>query len=211
MSSSPSPTHKSEKWHAFTIALTVYSSLKKTMKAKASASKEVKSIKMKELLFLLRYDNYLMFLQSILEKNGQDQYRVSGCRCYPFKFMPPKAKGQHVNDAMDIDNEADYKEMVRKLCHDKSGTIKILVDMKQVAKLPLSKSGDETSDPSDGDDNLKSSSHSAADFNTCLVQWWIKLQWLHKNEEDEGFTYVGPMGPILLTPAMILDWCIRKN
>ncbi|KAI6039442.1 hypothetical protein EDC04DRAFT_2895240 [Pisolithus marmoratus] len=108
---------------------------------------------------------------------------------------------------MDVDNKADYKEMVGKLCHDKSRTIKILVDMKQVERLPSSESRDETSDPSDGDDNLKSSSHSAADLDTHLAQWWIKLQQLHKNEQNKGFTYVGPMGPILLTPAMILDWC----
>ncbi|KAI6038826.1 hypothetical protein EDC04DRAFT_2895931 [Pisolithus marmoratus] len=121
--------------------------------------------------------------------------------------MPPKAKGQHVNDAMDTDNEANYKEMVRKLHHNKSRTIKILVDMKQVERLPSNESRDETSDPSDGNDNLKSPSHGAADLNTCLVQWWIKLQQLHKNEQNEGFMYVGPMGPVPLTPAMILDWC----
>ncbi|KAI6041786.1 hypothetical protein EDC04DRAFT_2892670 [Pisolithus marmoratus] len=207
MSSSPSPTHESERWHAFTVALTVYSRLKKTMKGKASASKEVKSIKTKELLFSLRDNNYLMFLQSILEKHGQDQYKVLGHGRYPFKLVPPKAKGQCVNDTMDVDNEADYKEMVGKLRHNKSGTIKILVDMKQVERLPSSESGVETSDPSDGDDNLKSSSHGAADLDARLARWQIKLQQLHKNEQNEGFTYVGPMGPIPLTPAMILDWC----
>ncbi|KAI6008941.1 hypothetical protein EDC04DRAFT_2581837, partial [Pisolithus marmoratus] len=35
----------------------------------------------------------------------------------------------------------------------------------------------------------------------------IKLQQLHKNEQDEGFTYIGPMGALPLTPVMILDWC----
>ncbi|KAI6010317.1 hypothetical protein EDC04DRAFT_2580985, partial [Pisolithus marmoratus] len=34
-----------------------------------------------------------------------------------------------------------------------------------------------------------------------------KLQQLHKNEQDKGFTYIGPMGTLPLTPAMILDWC----
>ncbi|KAI6044130.1 hypothetical protein EDC04DRAFT_2599716 [Pisolithus marmoratus] len=176
MSSLPSPTHESERWHAFTVALTVYSRLKKTMKGKASALKEVKSIKMKELLFSLRDDNYLMFLQSVLEKHGQDQYKVL---CH----------SQCINDAMDVDNEADYKEMVRKLHHNKSGTIKILVNMKQVERLPLSESGDKTSGPSDGDDNPKSSSHSAADLDTHLAQWQIKLQQLHKNEQNKGFIH----------------------
>ncbi|KAI6041844.1 hypothetical protein EDC04DRAFT_2892540 [Pisolithus marmoratus] len=150
----PSPTCELEKQYAFTIALTVYSSLKKNMKGKASALKDVKPVKTKELFFPLQDDNYLLFLQSILEKHGQDQYKVSVHKCYPFKFVPPKVKGQCVSDAVDVDNEIDYKEMVEKLCHNDSSTTKILIDMKQVERLPLSESGDETSGASDGDDHL---------------------------------------------------------
>ncbi|KIK14544.1 hypothetical protein PISMIDRAFT_116870 [Pisolithus microcarpus 441] len=148
--SSPSPTRELEKQHAFTVALTVYSSLKKNTKGKAPAPKEVKSVKMKELFFPLREDNYLTFLQRILEKHGQDQYKVSVHKRYSFKFVLPK---HTISDAMDIDNEIDYKEMVKKLRRNASSTTKVLVDMKQVEKLPSSESGDETSDASDGDDD----------------------------------------------------------
>ncbi|KAI6036169.1 hypothetical protein BKA83DRAFT_4622895 [Pisolithus microcarpus] len=195
--SSPSPTHELEKQHAFTVALTIYSSLKKNTKGKAPTPKEVKSVKMKELFFPLREDNYLTFLQRILEKHGQDQYKVSVHKRYSFKFVLPKVKGQHtISDAMDIDNEIDYKEMVKKLRRNASSTTKVLVDMKQVEKLPSSESGDETSDASDGDDDPKSLSQGAGDLDTCLARWRIKLQQLHKNEHNEGFTYVGPMGPL---------------
>ncbi|KAI6026802.1 hypothetical protein BKA83DRAFT_4491237 [Pisolithus microcarpus] len=93
--SSLSPTCELEKQYVFTIALTIYSSLKKNMKGKAPASKEAKFIKLRELFFLWWDDNYLAFLQSILKKHGQDQYKLSGCKCYSFKFALLKAKGQH--------------------------------------------------------------------------------------------------------------------
>ncbi|KIK13183.1 hypothetical protein PISMIDRAFT_119385 [Pisolithus microcarpus 441] len=220
--SSPSP--ELEKQFSFAVALTVYSNLKKKTKGKASAAKEVKSVKTKELLFPLRDNNYLGFLQSLLEKHGQDQYIVSDRRRYPFKFVPPKAKGQRATDAMDVDNEADYQEMVGKIHGANPSITKIFIDMKHVEKLPSNESSNEASEASGDDDDLvrsvihfyeiydaflpqKTPAHGAADLDTRLACWRIKLQHLHKNEHDEGFTYIGPMGPLALTPAMILDWC----
>ncbi|KAI6016777.1 hypothetical protein PISMIDRAFT_18143 [Pisolithus microcarpus 441] len=203
--SSPSP--ELEKQFSFAVALTVYSNLKKKTKGKASAAKEVKSVKTKELLFPLRDNNYLGFLQSLLEKHGQDQYIVSDRRWYPFKFVPPKAKGQCATDAMDVDNKADYQEMVGKIHGANPSVTKIFIDMKHIEKLPSNESSNEASEASGDDDDLKTPTHGAADLDTCLARWCIKLQRLHKNEHDEGFTYIGPMGPLALTLAMILDWC----
>ncbi|KAI6019254.1 hypothetical protein BKA83DRAFT_4127200 [Pisolithus microcarpus] len=204
--SSPSP--ELEKQFSFAVALTAYSNLKKKTKGKASAAKEVKSVKTKELLFPLRDNNYLGFLQSLLEKHGQDQYIVSDQRWYPFKFVPPKAKGsQRATDAMDVDNEADYQEMVGKIHGANPSVTKIFIDMKHVEKLPSNESSNKASEASGDDDDLKTPAHGAADLDTRLTCWHIKLQHLHKNEHDEGFTYIGPMGPLALTPAMILDWC----
>ncbi|KAI5994969.1 hypothetical protein EDC04DRAFT_2910321 [Pisolithus marmoratus] len=144
--SSSSPTHcsgKLEKQYAFKVTLTVYSSLKLKMKGKTSVLKEVKSIKTKELSFPLKVDNYLDFLQGVLDKHGQDHYKILERKQYSFKCVPPKTKGQHVSNVMDIDNEADYQEMVGKVSSIHPSTTKIFVDMKQVEKLPLSESGDE--------------------------------------------------------------------
>ncbi|KAI6022829.1 hypothetical protein BKA83DRAFT_11121 [Pisolithus microcarpus] len=209
--SSPSP--ELEKQFSFAVALTVYSNLKKKTKGKASASKEVKSVKTKELLFPLRDSNYLGFLQSLLEKHRQDQYVVSDRRWYeyPFKFMPPKAKGQCVTNAMDVNNKANYQEMVRKIHGANPSITKIFIDMKHVEKLPSNESSNEASKASGDDDNLKTPSHGAADLDTCLAWWHIKLQRLHKNKHDEGFTYIGPMGLLTLTLAMILDWCWARE
>jgi hypothetical protein len=49
--------------------------------------------------------------------------------------------------------------------------------------------------------------HSAkVDLDTHLARWHIKLQQRYKNEHDEGLTYVGPLGALFLTLAMVLDW-----
>ncbi|KAI6126581.1 hypothetical protein F5141DRAFT_1209871 [Pisolithus sp. B1] len=185
---SPSPTHCSgelEKQYAFTVAFMVYSSLKSMMKGKTSVPKEVKSIKIKELSFPLKVNNYLDFLQGILNKHGQDHYKVSERKWYSF-------------NAMDVDNEANYQEMVGKVSSIHPSTTKIFFNMKQVRKLPLSESGMRLQ---------KTSSHEATDLDLHLTQWCIKLEQLHKNEHDKGWTYIRPMGPVPLTPAMILDWC----
>lgn len=62
---------------------------------------------------------------------------------------------QRAAEAMDVDNELDYKEMVRKICDASDSTLatKIFVNMKHVEKLPLhqvnAQSGDEDSSVSD--------------------------------------------------------------
>ncbi|KAI6027147.1 hypothetical protein EDC04DRAFT_2605910 [Pisolithus marmoratus] len=175
-----------EKQYAFTVTLMVYSSLKSKVKGKTSMPKEVKSVKTKELFFPLKVNNYLGFLQGVLNKHGQYHYKVSEKKCYPFKYVPPKTKGQCVGDAMDVHNEADYWEMVGKVSSVHPSTTKIFVNMKQVEKLPSSESGDESSESSDVGDHSKTSSHEATDLDSHLAWWQIKLQQLHKNECDEG-------------------------
>ncbi|KIJ21121.1 hypothetical protein PAXINDRAFT_6893 [Paxillus involutus ATCC 200175] len=210
--SSPPPSCDSERENIFSISLTVYAAVKKTVKGKVT-TKEEKSVKTKELLIAISDSNYIDFLQSVLAKHGQDQYKIMERKRYPIKYVPPKAKSQRSSDAMDVDNEADYKEMVKKI-HDMEppGMIKIYVDMKHVEKLPRHQgldSGEDTR-PSDDDDqeNAARTLHQgASDLDSRLARWHIKLEKEHKNERDEGFTYVGPFGAIALTPAMILDWC----
>ncbi|KAI6042086.1 hypothetical protein EDC04DRAFT_2892411 [Pisolithus marmoratus] len=191
--SPPSPCHsgKLEKQHAFTVTLTVYSSLKSKTKGKASVPKEVKSVKMK----------------GVLNKHGQDHHMVLEKKCYPFRYIPRKTKGQCVSDAMDANNEVDYQKMVGKVSSIHPSMTKIFVDMKQVERLLLSECGDESSKSSGVGKNPKTSSCGPTDLDTHCAQQHIKLQQLHKNKHDEGWTYIGPMGPVTLMPAMILDWC----
>jgi hypothetical protein len=111
--------------------------------------KEKKLVMVKELPFAIDKDNYIDFLTGLLEKHGQEWYKVLEECHFLFKYMLPKLKGsvlflsfslslmctsQCSGDGMDIDNESDYKEMVQKICeHDISST-KIFVDMKDVEK-----------------------------------------------------------------------------
>jgi hypothetical protein len=89
-SPSRSPTCDSEE--EYSIALMVYSVLKKKGKSKLSVTKEEKSVKTKELVFAVNNSSYIDFLQSILDKHGQAQYKASTKKWFPFKFVLPKAK-----------------------------------------------------------------------------------------------------------------------
>jgi hypothetical protein len=89
-----SPTlSDSDMAYTFAVSLTVYSFIKKkTAKGKVAAPKEEKSVKVKELQFSIDDTNYLDFLQSILDKHGQDQFMLSAKTQFSFKYIPPKAK-----------------------------------------------------------------------------------------------------------------------
>ena len=79
--------------YTFAVALTIYTFIKKkAAKDKAAVPKEEKAIKIKKLQFLIDNMNYLDILQSILDKDGQDQYKLSMKKQFTFKYIPPKAK-----------------------------------------------------------------------------------------------------------------------
>lgn len=78
--------------HTFNLSLTVYSLLKKKTTRgthKASTLGEEKTTKVKELHFGIDDNNYIDFLTSLLEKHGQEQYKVSWECHFPFKCVPP--------------------------------------------------------------------------------------------------------------------------
>lgn len=180
------------------------------MKGKAT-SKEEKSTKTKELLFALSTSNYIEFLQAVLSKHGLNNYEVTEKKHYPLKYVPPKAKGQRASDAIDVDNIIDYREMVNKLLEDKPSVVKVFVDMRHVEKLPRGSKSRNSEDDSEvtSDSNVGTPSRAKkADLDNRLARWRLKLLKAYKNEYDEGLTYIGPLGPIPLTPAMVRDWCL---
>ncbi|KIO01833.1 hypothetical protein M404DRAFT_149000, partial [Pisolithus tinctorius Marx 270] len=183
----------------FTISLSVYGPKKKE-KGKTTPKATMKT---KELTFAVNNTNYLDILQHVLDKHGQGQYRVSSSKHFPFKLVPPKVQSQAISNAINVDNEVDYKDMVKRICSIHPGPMKIYVNMKHVEKLlTINGSGDESN--SSGEDSGKQK-HS--DLNMHLAWWCMKLLSWYKNENDEGMTYIGPVGPIPLSPAMVLDWC----
>ncbi|KIK73595.1 hypothetical protein PAXRUDRAFT_178013 [Paxillus rubicundulus Ve08.2h10] len=134
--------------YAFTVALTVYSTLKQS-KGKSTTKWQEKPVKTKEMLFPLNENNYVEFLESVLEKHSQTKYRVSCKQRFSFKFTMPKTKSQCMSEAMDVDNESDYKEMVQKIYNtasDPSAATKFSVDMKHVEKLPSHHANDHSGD-----------------------------------------------------------------
>ena len=154
--SSLSPTREieddSEAEQVFSISLTDYSKVKKTLWGKAT-SKEEKSTKTKKLVFVIKPSNYINFLQGMLQKLGQEDYEVTARKHYPFKYLLPKTKWyffllfhystwtndncrqQAAVDMIDIDNVTDYRKMVTKITESKPSTVKILIDMWHIQKL----------------------------------------------------------------------------
>ena len=166
----PEPTQEDEKVYTFNVSPTIYTLLKKTATRgtrRVATMKEEKLVKVKELPFAINEGNYINFLTSLLEKHGQEQYKVLEKCCFPFKYVPPKLKGsvlflylfggtlslmctsQRSGDGMDIDNESDYKEMVQKIRKHGVSTTKIFVDMKDVEKLPMLSTGGTVEDEED--------------------------------------------------------------
>ncbi|KAI6016744.1 hypothetical protein EDC04DRAFT_2903047 [Pisolithus marmoratus] len=176
---------------SFSIFLTVYSKIRKTSARGKTTLKEEKSTKMKELLFTTDNSNYLDFLQAILLKHGLESYEVMEKKHFPLKYVPPKAKGQWASDTIDVNNAADYREMVKKISEE---------------KLAISSEDDSefASDSMKG----KSGHVKKVDLDNHLAQWRLKLEKAYKNEQDEGLTYVGVLGSIPLMPAMVCDWCL---
>ncbi|KAI6011473.1 hypothetical protein EDC04DRAFT_2905451 [Pisolithus marmoratus] len=115
---SPSP-EGDDPPQSFSIFLTVYLKIRKTSARGKTTSKEEKSTKMKELLFTANNSNYLDFLQAILLKHGLESYEVMEKKHFPLKYVPPKAKGQWASDTIDVDNAADYREMLEKAYKNK--------------------------------------------------------------------------------------------
>ncbi|KAI6012345.1 hypothetical protein EDC04DRAFT_2609521 [Pisolithus marmoratus] len=92
-----------------------------------------------------------------------------------------------MSNAIDVDNIIDYREMVNKLLEDKPPVVKIFVDMQHIEKL----SQGSKSRGSEDDSEVTSDDNAA-----------------YKNEHDEGLTYIGPLRPIPLMPAMVHNWCL---
>ncbi|KAI6029022.1 hypothetical protein EDC04DRAFT_2898851 [Pisolithus marmoratus] len=164
---------------SFLVSLTVYSKVKKVSLKGKTTSKEEKSTKMKELLFALDESNYTEFLQAILCKHSLDDYMVTEKKHFPLKYIPPKAKGQHMSDAINVNDIADYREMVKKIAEETPPVMK-------------------------GTPNHTKE----ADLDNHLAWWQLKLQKAYKNKHNEGLTYIRPLGPIPLTPTMVHDWCL---
>ncbi|KAI6039959.1 hypothetical protein EDC04DRAFT_2602833 [Pisolithus marmoratus] len=176
--SSPTP-EEDDFLQSFSILLTVYLKVKKTSMKGKTTSKEEKSIKMKELLFTPSTSNYIEFLKAVLLKHGPASYEVTEKKHFPLKYIPLTVKGQCILDAIDVNNIINYRDMVKKLSEEKLSTVK-----------------------------GTSTRTKKADLNYCLVQWHLKLQKVYKNKHDEGLTYISPLGPLPLMPAMIHDWCL---
>ncbi|KIK74293.1 hypothetical protein PAXRUDRAFT_791188, partial [Paxillus rubicundulus Ve08.2h10] len=195
-SPSLSPTPDISPDTVFTISLTVSSLSKKTIKNKTT-SKEERSVKTKELMFTTTETNYLTFLHAALAKHSCEQFKISDAKCYPYKYTIG-TKRFAVSDAMDVDNSGDYMKMSKKTNDKRPTDLKIFINMKDVEKLPCVTKLDGEGEPDGTDDE-----HLELALKGGITNLDLQLAcW-----NDGRFTYIGPLGALTLTPAMILDWC----
>jgi hypothetical protein len=91
--SSPSPSPEIPQLKA-TIIIHLDSYTKNTTGINAKAKvKEVKSTKVKEVLFHISESNYLDFLTTMLAKHDKSQYKVTERKKYSFKYLPSSSRG----------------------------------------------------------------------------------------------------------------------
>ncbi|KAG1732004.1 uncharacterized protein EDB91DRAFT_1058406 [Suillus paluster] len=206
---SPSDSPEMPEFKAtFIIHLDTYTKTTTESNGKAKA-KEVKSTKVKELVFQISKHNYIKFLTTILAKHDKSHHRVTERKKYSFKYYLGNSRGQVIfvrAEAMDVDNEADYAEMAKKLISKEPRKVKVFIDMKNVEKLPTTgDTASQDSGASDDDeiavtDNATELDHEIARFCRLIIKKW-------GNKYDNSVTYIHQSDmEIPCTPAMIKDW-----
>jgi hypothetical protein len=111
-------------------------------------------------------------------------------------------------DALDIDREGEYQDMVDKLRKHGWKKVHIMFDMEEIKKRCLTR--DNTSDAEqteDADPIAPASELSDLDRNLARIR--IILEKQYASEKNGGFIYVCADGTKLrLTPFMMREWCI---
>ncbi|KAG2144416.1 uncharacterized protein EDB93DRAFT_1251655 [Suillus bovinus] len=114
-----SPSDSSPETPGFTATFIIYlDTYTKTTTANngKAKTKEVKSTKVKELVFQVSEPNYIEFLTTILMKHNKSHYRITERKKYTFKYLLGNSLVVYrCAKAMDVDNQADYAEMAKKL------------------------------------------------------------------------------------------------
>ncbi|KAG6377265.1 hypothetical protein JVT61DRAFT_1328 [Boletus reticuloceps] len=116
---------------------------------------------------------------------------------------------QCISDAIDVDDAADYNEMVKKIIEEKPSIVRVLVNKHIIEKALRAKharSGSKSVCSISESNNPKSRTGKANQLDARLVRLREKLQTKYGNEHNGSLIYNGPLGSFPLTPIMILDW-----
>ena len=111
-------------------------------------------------------------------------------------------------DALDIDREGEYQDMVNKLCKHGWKKVHIMFDMEEIKKRCLTRDNTSDTEQTENADPVAPASD-LSDLDRNLVRIRILLEKQYANEKDGGFIYVCADGTKLrLTPFMMREWCI---
>lgn len=106
----------------------------------------------KDLHFSCTPTNYLGFLNALLKRYGESKYKISATQRFPFKFHYPGRAyvifsldffcscahyKYRKSDALDIDCEKEYREMVQKLDNNQWKKVHVTFDMDDIKKRCL--------------------------------------------------------------------------
>ncbi|KDQ52475.1 hypothetical protein JAAARDRAFT_198125 [Jaapia argillacea MUCL 33604] len=108
---------------AFAINLTIYTAPPVLASGKKSQAKPKASTKSKELDFAISPDNYITFLQAVLDCCGLQRYCVVSKQPYPFKKSVTP---------LDIENQMEYNGMVQCVKKEQPPKITIIIDMNDI-------------------------------------------------------------------------------
>ena len=111
-------------------------------------------------------------------------------------------------DALDIDREGEYQEMVEKIHKNGWKKVHIMFDMEEIKKRCLSQ--DNTSDAEQTENAEPAAPASElSDLDRNLARIRVMLEKKYASEKDGGFSFVCADGAKLrLTPFMMREWCI---
>ncbi|KAJ7098942.1 hypothetical protein C8R44DRAFT_642692 [Mycena epipterygia] len=165
-------------------------------------------------------ENYLQLLKTILAKHGEEKYNVMDRMTYGIKVQLPSVKytlSTSINsisdipcrkgDALDIDNFAEYQDLVKDIIEGMPSKMNIYIDMADIQKR-WSGRGSQGSDNEDEDAGLYDA-NGLSDLERELARLRGKIEKKYQNDHNAGYTYIDPKTGTShpLTPQMMKEWC----
>ncbi|KAK0227193.1 hypothetical protein EDD85DRAFT_1027263 [Armillaria nabsnona] len=179
---------------------------------KKGTTTEKKDPKVKDIQFQFAttHDNYVLFLNTMLEKFSITNHKATAHSIYCIKMVvPPAGK----SDGIDIENFDEYEEAVAKIVKRKpTRMVLVIADVKDIEAV-LKKGGDDddaSSDSSEEEDEarlgVRESKALAMDTELARIQKILEQE--YRNDSGTGFTYINAESgaSLSLTPAAMKEW-----
>ncbi|SJL13135.1 uncharacterized protein ARMOST_16573 [Armillaria ostoyae] len=181
---------------------------------KKGATTEKKDPKVKDIQFRFAttHDNYVLFLNTMLEKFSITNRKATARSVYRIKMVVPPARK---SEGIDIENFDEYEEAIAKIVKRKpTRTVLVIADVKDIeAALKKRQGGDDDDASSDSSEEeeearLGARESKASAMDTELARIRKILEQEYRNDNGTGFTYINAESgaSLSLTPAAMKEW-----